>query len=189
MKFINLDDVPIRKLRSLAKRINWKKLFSVASMKGIALLLALAVFPIQLAVAEPSANANGTDALSERVALVSSTALVQPQYEQMTVTATAYNSLKGQTDDSPCIAARGYNLCEANMENVIAANFLPMGTKIIVPELHGDQVFTVVDRMNSRYSKYCSDTECRLDFWMREYSDARKFGKQTVDIIVLSRPE
>ena len=82
---------------------------------------------------------------------------------------TAYNSEVGQTDDTPCIAARGYDLCAANEENVVAANFLPIGTKIKVPELYGDREFTVVDRMNARY-KY------KVDFWMKSKADAKKFG-------------
>ncbi len=92
---------------------------------------------------------------------------------------TAYNSLPGQTDDTPCIAARGYNLCEANEENVIAANFLPMGAKVKIPELFGDREFTVVDRMNARYYY-------RADIWMREYSDAKKFGIKYATVEVYS---
>ena len=90
---------------------------------------------------------------------------------------TAYNSEPGQTDDTPCIAARGYNLCEANEENVVAANFVPIGTKIKVPELYGDKEFTVVDRMNKRYTH-------KVDFWMKSKADAKKFGVKyaTVEI-------
>jgi len=81
----------------------------------------------------------------------------------------AYNSLVGQTDNSPCIAARGFNLCEHNQEDVIATNFLPMGAQVGIPELFGDRVFTVVDRMNARYYY-------NIDIWMREYEDAKAFG-------------
>ena len=178
MKF-SIDDVPLSKLRYLIKEIFTKK--------GIALLAGVIILPANLAVAEPSAHTNGSDALGEGLALASHPALVEFIQEKMTVTATSYNSLPDQTDDTPCIAARGYNLCEANMENVIAANFLPMGAKISIPELYGDQIFTVVDRMNSRYPKVCSDTDCRIDLWKRDYSDARLFGKKTVEIIVHSR--
>jgi len=176
---LSIDGVPLSKLRYLVKEIFTKK--------GIALLAGVIILPVNLAVAEPSAQANGSDAFGEGLAVVNHPVLVEFIQDKMTVTATSYNSHPGQTDDTPCIAARGYDLCEANMENVIAANFLPMGAKISIPELYGDQIFTVVDRMNSRYPRVCSDTDCRIDLWKRDYSDARNFGKQTVEIVVHSR--
>jgi 3D (Asp-Asp-Asp) domain-containing protein len=97
----------------------------------------------------------------------------------ISVPMTAYNSLEGQTDSTPCIAARGYNLCEANEENVVAANFLPIGAKVKIPELFGDREFTVVDRMNARY-------HYKMDFWMRNYEDAVKFGSKYARVDVYS---
>jgi 3D (Asp-Asp-Asp) domain-containing protein len=82
---------------------------------------------------------------------------------------TAYNSEPGQTDATPCIAARGFDLCEHGQEDVVAANFLPMGAKIRIPDLYGDRVFTVVDRMNPRYYY-------RMDIWMLKKEEAKKFG-------------
>lgn len=82
---------------------------------------------------------------------------------------TAYNSLPEQTDSTPCHTANGFDLCAHNQEDVIAANFLPFGTKVRFPEIFGDRIFTVQDRMNARYYY-------RADVWMREYEDAFKFG-------------
>lgn len=93
----------------------------------------------------------------------------------MYVTATAYSSTVGQTDSTPCITANGYNLCEHNQENVIAANFLPFGTKVIFPELDPEKVYTVQDRMNKRYWY-------RVDFWKINYNDARDFGLKKLKI-------
>jgi hypothetical protein len=62
----------------------------------------------------------------------------------LVVPITAYTSDAAQTDSTPCIAARGFDLCEHDEEDVIAANFLPMGTKVKIPELYGSRVFTVV---------------------------------------------
>lgn len=180
MKFLN-DDVPIRRLKSLLK--------SVLTKRGLAFLVGAVILPVNMAVAEPAAQPNSFEFLAQISSITSLPVLYEKPVEKMTVTATAYNSLAGQTDSTPCIAARGYDLCEADQENVIAANFLPIGAKIAVPELSGDKVYTVVDRMNARYSKFCSGTSCRMDFWMRNYDDARKFGKQTLEIIILSRPE
>jgi 3D (Asp-Asp-Asp) domain-containing protein len=94
------------------------------------------------------------------------------------VTLTAYNSEVGQTDDSPCITANGFNVCENGIEDTVAANFLPFGTKIKIPALFGDRVFVVRDRMNKRFSN-------RVDVWMIEKPDAVKFGVKVARIEVL----
>lgn len=91
---------------------------------------------------------------------------------------TAYNSEVGQTDDDPCTTANGYNLCKNNQEDSIAANFLKFGTKVRIPELFGDRVFVVRDRMNTRHAT-------RVDVWMKKHSDAIKFGLKTAKIEVI----
>lgn len=91
---------------------------------------------------------------------------------------TAYNSEPGQTDDSPCITANNFNVCENGVEDTIAANFLPFGTKVRIPALFGDRVFVVRDRMNRRFSN-------RVDVWMLERPDAVKFGVKIAKIEVL----
>ncbi|MFA6417384.1 MAG: hypothetical protein WCW61_04305 [Patescibacteria group bacterium] len=91
---------------------------------------------------------------------------------------TAYNSEPGQTDNSPCITANGFNVCEHGEEDTIAANFLKFGTKVRIPELFGDRVFVVRDRMNKRHAD-------RVDIWMKNRSDALKFGIKTAKIEVL----
>ena len=96
----------------------------------------------------------------------------------MTVTSTAYNSEVGQCDSTPCITADGYNVCKAGVENVVAANFLPFGTKIKIPEIFGDRIFTVHDRMNKRFSS-------RVDIWMLSRANAIQYGKRTIKIEIL----
>lgn len=93
-------------------------------------------------------------------------------------TITAYNSDPAQTDDTPCITANGFDVCEHGVEDTVAANFLPFGAKIRMPELYGDRVFIVRDRMNSRYAS-------RVDIWMLEKADARNFGVQRILVEVL----
>ena len=87
----------------------------------------------------------------------------------ITVPVTAYNSLPGQTDSTPCITANGFNLCKNDTENVIAANFLKFGTKVRFPDYDPNTIYTVQDRMNARYNY-------RADIWMKNYADAREFG-------------
>jgi 3D (Asp-Asp-Asp) domain-containing protein len=95
-----------------------------------------------------------------------------------TNTITAYNSEAGQTDDSPCITANGFNVCKHGVEDTIAANFLPFGTKVKIPDLFGDRVFVVRDRMNKKHPN-------RVDVWMQERSDAIKFGVKVAKIQVI----
>ena len=97
---------------------------------------------------------------------------------ELWTTATAYTSTVDQCDASPCITADGYNVCAAGKENVIATNFLPFGTKVQIPDMFGDRVFVVHDRMNRRYSN-------RVDIWMKDRGDAIQFGKRNVKIVVI----
>jgi 3D (Asp-Asp-Asp) domain-containing protein len=91
---------------------------------------------------------------------------------------TAYNSEAAQTDASPCITANGYNVCESGVEDTIAANFLKFGTKVQIPELFGDRIFVVRDRMNKRHAD-------RVDVWMKDRDDAIHFGVKTAKIQVI----
>lgn len=91
---------------------------------------------------------------------------------------TAYNSLPEQTDDTPCITANGFDLCERNIEDTIATNFLEFGTKVRIPELFGNRIFIVRDRMNQRYQD-------RVDIWMLNKSDAIAFGLKHAKIEVV----
>lgn len=83
------------------------------------------------------------------------------------VTITAYSSVAWQTDDSPFITADGSHVTDG----VVAANFLKFGTRIRIPDLFGDKVFEVHDRMHQRFSD-------RVDIWMPSVADGRRFGIQ-----------
>ncbi len=100
-----------------------------------------------------------------------------PARRHYTISMTAYTSDVAQTDDTPCITASGLDVCERNMENVVAANFLPLGTRVKIPELYGDRIFYVEDRMNARYNY-------KMDVWMKDYDDAKAFGLKYVTIEV-----
>ncbi len=93
-------------------------------------------------------------------------------------TITAYSSEVAQCDGSPCITANGFNLCEHGIEDTIATNFLPFGAKVRIPEITGDKVFIVRDRMNPRYHN-------RLDIWMLNKQDAKKFGVKVTMVEIL----
>jgi len=87
--------------------------------------------------------------------------------------ATAYNSLPAQTNGNPCVTANGDNVCmlyeQYGYQNTVASNAFPFGTLLRFPDLYGDKVFRVNDRMARRYRN-------RVDFWMVSYPEARQFG-------------
>lgn len=88
---------------------------------------------------------------------------------------TAYSSTPEQTDDTPFITASGKNVADG----IVANNMLRFGTKIKIPELYGDKIFVVQDRMHQRKGKY------HLDIWFPEYPEAKNFGAKIADIEVL----
>ena len=88
-------------------------------------------------------------------------------------TLTAYNSEIGQTDDTPFITASGDRV----EYGVVAANWLPFGTKVVIPELFGEDVFIVKDRMNKRFN----DSN-KIDIWFADKSEAIEFGVKNVEV-------
>ncbi|MFC1787608.1 hypothetical protein ACFLZY_00070 [Patescibacteria group bacterium] len=92
----------------------------------------------------------------------------------ITIPISAYNSEVGQTDDTPFITASQTRV----RDGVVAANFLPFGTKVRIPDLFGDKIFVVEDRMNKRYYY-------KMDLWMEHKQDALDFGlkRATVEIL------
>ncbi|MDP4007307.1 MAG: hypothetical protein Q8P55_01800 [bacterium] len=93
---------------------------------------------------------------------------------RVNVVVTAYSSTPEQTDDTPFITAAGTPV----REGIVAANFLPMGTKIKLPDLYGDKIFVVEDRMHPRKNYM-------VDIWFASYSDAKNFGAKNTYIEVL----
>lgn len=95
------------------------------------------------------------------------------------VPTTAYTSRPEETDDSPFIAADGTHV----YDGMVAANFLKFGTKVRLPDLFGDKVFEVHDRMNKRYN-------IKVDIWMTNLKDARKHGVRhtTIEIVEEATP-
>ncbi|MFA6428818.1 MAG: hypothetical protein WCW02_04795 [Candidatus Buchananbacteria bacterium] len=103
----------------------------------------------------------------------------QPQPKKVfKVVATAYSSSVEETDNTPCITANGFDVCENNEVNVVAANFLPFGTKIKIPELYGEKFLVVQDRMNARYKTG------RIDIWHPSKDEAVHFGVKVLQIEV-----
>jgi len=100
---------------------------------------------------------------------------VKKTVKTIKVIVTAYSSTADQTDDTPFITASGKQVADG----IVANNMLPIGTKIRIPDLYGDKVFVVEDRMNRRKSGY------HFDIWFPERQLAVNFGVKTAEIEVL----
>ncbi len=92
----------------------------------------------------------------------------------LTLSASAYSSTPDQTDSTPFITAWNTHV----RDGIIAANFLPFGTKIKIPDIYGDKIFVVEDRMNRRYWH-------KIDIWFPDRQSALEFGLKTVKIEIL----
>ncbi len=150
-----------RKMAKISKKIDKKALNHYFKGRLVMFSVAALIFPFW-------ANLGGAQKASfpvseDRVPL-----------QTVWVIATAYSSEAAQTDDTPCIPADGYDLCDHYEEygegNTIAANFLPLGAQVKLPELYGDKIFIVHDRMNARYGYG------RIDVWMPTREEAKAFG-------------
>lgn len=93
------------------------------------------------------------------------------------VTITGYSSSPDETDETPYITASG----ELVKEGTAASNFLPFGTKFIIPNIFGDKIFTITDRMNERYND-------RIDIWFPTKWEAVNFGKKYEKIVIVNFP-
>ena len=87
---------------------------------------------------------------------------------------TAYSSRVEETDSTPFITASGSNV----RTGVVAANWLPFGTKIRIPELFGEKIFTVEDRMHRRNAD-------KMDVWFPTTEEALRFGTQVTRVEIL----
>jgi 3D (Asp-Asp-Asp) domain-containing protein len=94
--------------------------------------------------------------------------------EIIKVLVTAYSSSPEETDETPLITASGSYV----RPGVVAANFLPFGTKVRLPEIFGDQIFVVEDRLHQNYND-------RIDIWFPTKEEALRFGYQISEMEIL----
>ncbi|MBI2063781.1 MAG: 3D domain-containing protein [Candidatus Yanofskybacteria bacterium] len=105
---------------------------------------------------------------------LSATNIASVVVNELVVAATAYSSTPDQTDDTPFITAWNTTV----RDGIIATNFLPFGTKIMIPEIYGNKIFVVEDRMNRRYWH-------TVDIWFPDRASALEFGFKKVKIQIL----
>lgn len=99
----------------------------------------------------------------------------KPGVSYCLTTVTAYSSTADQTDSSPFITANGKRV----KEGIVACNFLTFGTKVKFPDLYGNQIFSVEDRMAKKNNH-------KIDIWLPSRNDAKQFGVQRLKVEILN---
>ena len=87
---------------------------------------------------------------------------------------TAYSSTVDQCDASPFITAMGSHV----RDGIVASNFLPFGAKVRFPDMYGDKIFVVEDRMAKKNSY-------KIDIWMETRAEAMQFGVRRLTVEIL----
>ena len=147
----------------------------------MATMAALAI-PNQVTQAQTAQNSLAT-AIATRtpapiVVVADNSRVVLPAVkETLTLKITAYASTPDETKSygSPFITANGTYV----HDGVVATNILPFGTKVMIPSLFGNQIFTVDDRMSRKLMD-------NMDIWMPTVGAALVFGIHTADVEVLA---
>jgi 3D (Asp-Asp-Asp) domain-containing protein len=93
---------------------------------------------------------------------------------QKLVAVTAYSSTADQTDSTPFITASGSDV----RDGIVACNFLRFGTKVRFPQLYGDKIFVVEDRMALKNSH-------KIDIWFTTRNEAKEFGVKYLQVEIL----
>jgi len=88
---------------------------------------------------------------------------------------TGYNTVKEQTDNTPCISASGHDICK--MSNVVACpRSIELGTKIIIDGIY----YTCLDRLSEKYNN-------RFDIsFNKDIQGALEYGKQWKEVEIVN---
>ncbi|MDP3971012.1 MAG: hypothetical protein Q8P90_04950 [bacterium] len=130
---------------------------------------------VTLAVALTSIQPLDTTAPQPQAQPPEDSIVIEYETEEMSATLYAYSSTASQTNGNPFVTASG----ETVTDGIIANNCLAFGTEVMFPEIYGDKIFRVQDRMATRYG--CNS----FDVWFSNTADAIQFGKKytTAEVI------
>ncbi len=151
---------------------------SSSSRSIIKVFLLFCLFLIPLIAFDSSSNLNlenqccSFDSLNQNFYIVSR--LPSKNFKVIEVVVTGYSSVPWETDSDPFITASG----KRTKVGIAATNFLPFGTKIKIPEIFGDQIFVIEDRMHPRFKD-------RIDIWFPNSWQAREFGIKKTKVYIL----
>lgn len=149
------------RLERLERQITWFTMFFI---------LMISIYPQSTTAQMPFGNGGTTTA-----SLFEEMPDLLPRITVRKVWLTAYTSSPEETDDTPFITASG----GYTGDGVAAANFLPFGTKFTVPEVFGNKVFTIEDRMHPRKVNF-------VDIWVKDKSTAYRIGIRETEIHILN---
>ncbi|MCX6737892.1 MAG: hypothetical protein NTY11_00505 [Candidatus Parcubacteria bacterium] len=119
-----------------------------------------------------SAIVNTEQSFTEKIKKKTVETVADPNTIEVVIT--GYSSTPEETDDTPFITASG----DWVHDGIVAANFLPFGSKIRIPEIYGDEIFVVEDRMHPRKKQ-------QIDIWFPSKQEALEFGAHYSYIEVL----
>jgi len=117
-------------------------------------------------------------AVVEKNSLLPITSISNSPYQKerkLWMLVTAYSSTPEETDNNPYITAAGTRV----REGVVANNMLPFKTKIRIPEIFGDKIFVIEDRMHWKKGNY------HIDVWFPNRWEALKFGVKKTYVEIL----
>ena len=156
-----------------------KDLLRTVFQKGIITAIIAMMVPTNAIVAEPSLGTNGNLALANTMAVTAEPSIVRFIGRRLLLEVSAYTTSVRETDDTPCVAASGENICDPAKRNTVAANDLPIGKRVIIPSI-SNEILVVRDRMNARYTG-----QGNIDVLTDTVADAREIGRRTREVIVL----
>ncbi len=155
----------------------------ITASPKISATFALASLISNLFVSQPNIEVDSADPLepAKQLATIHGQALVQTANPDMPVVSdrryvlvTAYSSTVDQTDSTPFISASGTHV----YDGMVACNFLRFGTRVRFPDIYGDKIFVVEDRMALKNSH-------KIDIWFETREQAKQFGVKVLKVEVL----
>lgn len=162
---------------------NWEgKTLIILVISGI-LFTTFPIFESKNKKAEADSAQFSFEEISENLTIIQENSLLpiadflntNSQIRKIKVVVTAYSSSIQETDENPYITAAGTWV----RDGIVANNKYPFGTKIRFPEIYGDKIFIVEDRMHWRKGLY------QFDVWMDSYKEAKRFGAKIVEAEIL----
>ena len=142
--------------------------------------LLIGVFPLLKPQnkADALSGINGAFLLTQGNSLLPNSNPNEPEpkvIKRITVVTTAYSSTVWETDDDPFTTAAGTQV----RDGIVANNLLAFGTRIRLPEIYGDKIFVVEDRMSWKKGYY------HVDIWFPSYFEAKSYGAKNTYIEIL----
>jgi len=90
------------------------------------------------------------------------------------VIVTGYNAVRQQTDNTPCIAASGMNVCKVKEDICACPRKYKFGTKFLI----AGKVYNCQDRLHKKYDD-------RIDLLMATPKEAKTWGKKILNVKII----